>query len=105
MTGTARVVHDLKDIGRIRAGDILVTNSTDPGWTPVFAAIGGLVLETGGMLAHGSCLSREYGLPAAMIPNATRLINDGATITVDGSSGQVYICDSTPTVELREAAI
>jgi pyruvate,water dikinase len=91
VTGTARVVHDLKDIGRVRAGEILVTNSTDPGWTPVFAVISGLVLETGGMLAHGSCLSREYGLPAVTVANATRRIPDGATITVDGGSGRVSL--------------
>ncbi|MFO1375551.1 MAG: PEP/pyruvate-binding domain-containing protein [Steroidobacteraceae bacterium] len=94
VTGTARVVHDLEDIGRVRAGEILVTNSTDPGWTPVFAVISGLVLETGGMLAHGSCLSREYGLPAVTVANATRLIPDGATITVDGSTGQVSLVTS-----------
>lgn len=94
VTGTARVVHDLKDIGRVRAGEILVTNSTDPGWTPVFAVISGLVLETGGMLAHGSCLSREYGLPALTVANATRLIPDGATITVDGGTGRVSLVAS-----------
>ncbi len=93
VTGTARVVHDLRDIGRVRAGEILVTNSTDPGWTPVFAVISGLVLETGGMLAHGSCLSREYGLPAVTVANATRLIPDGATITVDGGTGRVSLVD------------
>jgi rifampicin phosphotransferase len=88
-TGRARVVHELSDIGRLEHGDILITNSTDPGWTPVFAVIGGLVLETGGMLAHGSCLSREYGLPAMTVANACSLIEDGAIITIDGNTGMV----------------
>lgn len=88
-TGRARVIHELSDIGRLEQGDILITNSTDPGWTPVFAVIGGLVLETGGMLAHGSCLSREYGLPAMTVANACSLIEDGAMITVDGHTGVV----------------
>jgi pyruvate,water dikinase len=94
VSGTARVIHDLKEIGRLQQGDILVTNSTDPGWTSAFLLIGGLVLETGGMLAHGSVLSREYGLAAVTsIENATGLVPDGATITVDGSAGTVTIED------------
>ena len=79
----------LDEIGRVQAGDILVCQATDPGWTPVFLVIGGLVLETGGMLAHGSCLSREYGLPAVQVRNAMNLIEDGALISVDGAKGTV----------------
>lgn len=94
VTGQARVIRDLRDIGRLRKGDILVTNSTDPGWTPVFSIIGGLVLETGGMLAHGSCLSREYGLPAATIGRASERIPDGAQITLNGSTGRVTVTDT-----------
>lgn len=93
--GRARIVLDLGQIGTLEQGDILVTNSTDPGWTPVFAVISGLVLETGGMLAHGSCLSREYGLPAVTVANATRLIPDGATIIVDGGAGRVSLAEVT----------
>ncbi|MGV1047026.1 MAG: PEP/pyruvate-binding domain-containing protein [Solirubrobacterales bacterium] len=90
---TARVIRDLKDIGRVQYGEILVTNSTDPAWTPVFMVISGLVLETGGMLAHGSCLSREYGLPAVTIPNAMGRISDGARIALDADRGEVVIID------------
>lgn len=90
VTGTARVVPDLAQVGRVQKGDILVCNSTDPGWAAVFTIISGLVLETGGMLAHGSCLSREYNLPAVTLRNAMTLIEDGATITVSGDAGEVY---------------
>lgn len=93
VTGTARVIKELKDIGRIRNREILVTNSTDPGWTPVFLVISGIVLETGGMLAHGSCLAREYGFPAVQVANAMRRIPDGATITVNGDTGEVTIVE------------
>lgn len=99
ITGRARVVPDLKEIGRLEKGDILVCNATDPGWASVFALIGGLVMETGGMLAHGSCLSREYGLPAVTLPNAIQRIPDGATITVVGDTGEVTIADSESTEE------
>jgi phosphoenolpyruvate synthase/pyruvate phosphate dikinase len=92
-TGIARVVGRIDDIGRVNPGEILVCNATDPGWTPVFMLIHGIVTETGGMLAHASCLSREYGLASVQIPNAMQLIPDGATITVDGYTGEVEIHD------------
>ena len=94
VTGPARVVPDLKEFGRLKKGDILICNATDPGWASVFALIGGLVMETGGMLAHGSCLSREYGLPAVTLPNAIQRIPDGATITVVGDTGEITIDDA-----------
>jgi rifampicin phosphotransferase len=91
VTGRARVILHLKDIGQVKAGEILITNSTDPGWTPVFTLLSGIVLETGGMLAHGSLLAREYGFPAVQLDDATKRIPDGATITVDGDTGRVVI--------------
>ena len=96
VTGRARVVPDLKEIGRLEKGDILICNATDPGWASVFAMISGLVMETGGMLAHGSCLSREYGLPAVTLPNAIQRIPDGATITVVGDTGEIQIAEAAP---------
>jgi phosphohistidine swiveling domain-containing protein len=91
MTATARVISSHSDIGRVSNGEILVTHSTDPGWNPVFGVISGVVVETGGLLSHASCLAREYGFPAVHLPNATRIIPDGARITVDGSTGRVTL--------------
>ena len=91
VSGTARVIRSLKDIGRVAKGEILITNSTDPGWTPVFMLIKGIVLETGDMLAHGSCLAREYGLPAIQLENAMELIPDGCEITITGDTGDVLV--------------
>jgi pyruvate,water dikinase len=91
ITGTARIVKTVEGIGTVRQGEILVTNATDPGWTPVFMVISGIVLETGGMLAHGSLLAREYGFPAVQVAGATELIPDGALVTVDGDTGLVHI--------------
>jgi pyruvate,water dikinase len=90
--GVARVVSDPRAAHRLRPGEILVTRATDPGWTPVFSVIGGLVLEVGGTLSHGAIVAREYGLPAVVnVPDATRRIRDGQTVTVDGSEGIVKI--------------
>ena len=93
-TGIARVVPELKDIGRVQKGDILICHGTDPGWAPVFTVIQGLVIETGGMLAHGSCLSREYGIPAVQLRNAIQRIPDGTRITVNGDTGQVTVSEA-----------
>lgn len=97
--GVARVVADLKNIGRIGPGDILVCNSTDPAWAPVFPLIGGLIMETGGMLSHGACLSREYSLAAVQLRNAMQRITDGAMVEVNGESGEIILLNPAPAVE------
>lgn len=93
ITGIARVVPTMEQIGTVEDGEILVCHATDPGWTPVFLVISGIVTETGGVLSHAACLAREYGLPAVQVGNALRRIPNGATITVDGDSGEVRIED------------
>jgi phosphohistidine swiveling domain-containing protein len=91
VTGVARVVFELSQIGRVKKGEILIVHATDPGWTPVFMLIKGIVLETGGLISHGALLAREYGLPGVQIEGALRLVPDGATITLDGDKGLVII--------------
>ena len=77
---------------RLSERDILVVPFSDVSWTPLFAGIGGIVAETGGQLSHSAIVAREYGLPAVVnVKNATRLIQDGQTIIVDGNRGQVYL--------------
>jgi pyruvate,water dikinase len=92
VTGVARVVTTPQEAAALKKGEILVTRSTDPGWTPVFSIIGGAVLEIGGMLSHGAIVAREYGLPAVVnIPQAMQLIQDGQRVTVDGTRGRVVV--------------
>lgn len=92
ITGIARIVATPQDANRLQPGEILVTRSTDPGWTPVFSRIGGAVIEIGGLLSHGAIVAREYGLPAVVgVPQCTRKIQDGQRITVDGGKGQVLL--------------
>jgi len=89
--GRARVVLDMAEAD-LEAGDILVTAYTDPSWTPLFVAIGGLVTEVGGLMTHGAVIAREYGLPAVVgVEHATRLIRDGQRIRVHGTDGYVEI--------------
>jgi rifampicin phosphotransferase len=87
--GRARVIHDMAEAD-LEAGDILVTAHTDPSWSPLFVAIAGLVTEVGGLMTHGAVIAREYGLPAVVgVENATRLIQDGQRICVNGTHGYV----------------
>ncbi len=89
--GRARVILDMADAD-LEAGDILVTTSTDPSWTPLFISVAGLVTEVGGQMTHGAVIAREYGLPAVVgVVNATRLIRDGQPIRVHGSDGYVEL--------------
>ncbi|HLY70428.1 MAG TPA: PEP-utilizing enzyme [Puia sp.] len=89
--GRARVVLDMADAG-LEEGDILVTTFTDPGWTPLFVSIKGLVTEVGGMMTHGAVIAREYGLPAVVgVEHATRLVRDGQRIRVNGTNGYIEI--------------
>ncbi|MGN9778937.1 PEP/pyruvate-binding domain-containing protein [Micromonospora sp. H33] len=89
VTGPARVVHD-PATARVDPGDIIVAATTDPGWTPLFLTAGGLVTETGAVMAHGPTVAREYGIPAVIcVPDATRAITDGQLVTVDGAAGTV----------------
>ena len=89
--GRARVVLKLED-AIIEEGDILVTKFTDPGWTPLFVSIKGLVTEVGGMMTHGAVIAREYGLPAVVgVDDATKLVRDGQRIRVNGTEGYVEI--------------
>ncbi len=94
VTGTVRVLSSVNDIPQVRAGDILVVPRTDPGWTPVFSKIGGLVTETGGILSHGAVVSREFGIPAVTnIRNACRALSTGQRVTLDGNQGFVVLED------------
>lgn len=89
--GLARVIADPRT-ERLEPGEILVCVGTDPGWTPLFLAAGGLVTEVGGMITHGSVVAREYGIPAVVgVEAATSRIKTGQRIRIDGTSGRVTL--------------
>ncbi|EEL87276.1 phosphoenolpyruvate synthase [Bacillus cereus] len=89
--GRARVILNMED-ANLEDGDILVTAFTDPGWTPLFVSIKGLVTEVGGLMTHGAVIAREYGLPAVVgVENATKRIKDGQRIRVHGTEGYIEV--------------
>ncbi|MEM5686230.1 phosphoenolpyruvate synthase [Bacillus cereus] len=89
--GELRVILNMEE-ANLEEGDILVTAFTDPGWTPLFVSIKGLVTEVGGLMTHGAVIAREYGLPAVVgVENATKLIKDGQRIRVHGTEGYIEV--------------
>ena len=88
-SGPARIVLSPQEAGELGKGYVLVCPSTDPSWTPLFVGACGVILERGGTLSHGAVVAREMGVPAVVLPGATRLLADGEDVTVDGQQGTV----------------
>jgi rifampicin phosphotransferase len=92
ITAPATIILSPADFEKMQPGTILVCPTTTPAWTPLFSQAKGLVTEIGSILAHGSIVAREYGIPAVMgLGKATQKITDGQMITVDGNRGVVRI--------------
>jgi pyruvate,water dikinase len=92
VTAKARVLHGPEDFDQMQPGDVLVAAITTPAWTPLFAMASAVVTDVGGPLSHGSIVAREYGIPAVMGTGvATKRIQNGQMITVDGNEGSVEI--------------
>jgi pyruvate,water dikinase len=92
VSGRARIVRHMGESERLARGEILVTRFTDPGWTPLFPMISGVITETGGVLSHAAVIAREYGVPAVLaVPEATTIIPDGQMVVLDGNRGEVRI--------------
>ena len=91
-TGRARVILDPADPLALEPGEVLVAPLTDPAWTPLFVPAGAVVVNVGALVSHAIIVSRELGIPCVVsVTDATDRIPDGATITVDGSTGTVTV--------------
>ena len=94
VTGVASVIMSPTDFVAMRADTILVCRTTTPAWTPLFSQALALVTDIGGILAHGSIVAREYGIPAVMgTGNITQRIVSGQRICVNGDTGTVTILE------------
>jgi pyruvate,water dikinase len=94
VTARACILLGPEDFSKMRPGEVLVAVTTTPAWTPLFVMASAVVTDIGGPLSHSSIVAREYGIPAVMATGvATRRIQDGQTITVDGNAGKVTIIE------------
>lgn len=92
----ARVAATQAEAYGLQPGEILVCRETDPGWTPLFALAGGLVLDSfaGGMLSHAAVVAREYRLPAVVRANGVLAsVRTGQMLAVNGTTGEVALVD------------
>jgi pyruvate,water dikinase len=92
--GTAKVIRDVSEMSRIQAGDVLVSDMTDPDWEPVMKRASAIVTNRGGRTCHAAIIARELGIPAVVgCGDATKVIADGTAVTVscaEGDEGFVY---------------
>ncbi|QIL72366.1 phosphoenolpyruvate synthase [Diaphorobacter sp. HDW4B] len=93
-TGPVRLVNDIAEMDKVQAGDVLVTDMTDPNWEPVMKRASAIVTNRGGRTCHAAIIARELGIPAVVgCGDATSLLKDGTLVTVscaEGDTGKIY---------------
>ncbi|GIX82890.1 putative phosphoenolpyruvate synthase [Caerostris extrusa] len=96
--GIARVVSTLSEAQTIQNGDILITHSTDVGWSPYFPLLSGVVTVLGGLISHGAVVAREYGLPCVVgVQKAMFAFKSGDIVILDGTKGLISKINSETT--------
>ena len=103
-TGPVRIVHNISEMDQVQAGDVLVTDMTDPNWEPVMKRASAIVTNRGGRTCHAAIIARELGIPAVVgCGNATELLKDGTLVTVSCAEGDTgFIYDGLLETEISE---
>jgi pyruvate,water dikinase len=92
--GVVRVVHSIEEGHTLQAGEILVTTTTNVGWTPLFPRAAAIVTDVGAPLSHAAIVARELGLPAVVgCGNATLRLKTGDRVRVNGGAGVVELLE------------
>jgi len=93
-TGPVRLVHSTAEMDKVQAGDVLVTDMTDPNWEPVMKRASAIITNRGGRTCHAAIIARELGIPAVVgCGDATERLKDGTLVTVscaEGDTGHIY---------------
>ncbi|MGJ7579970.1 phosphoenolpyruvate synthase [Variovorax sp. RHLX14] len=93
-TGPVRLVYNISEMDKVQAGDVLVTDMTDPNWEPVMKRAAAIVTNRGGRTCHAAIIARELGIPAVVgCGDATDLLKEGTLVTVscaEGDTGFIY---------------
>ena len=90
-SGKIKIIEEMKDLQKIKEGDILVTTMTNPDMVVTMQKSSGIITDEGGLTAHAAIVSREMGIPAIVgTKDATTKLKEGEIITIDGYSGKIY---------------
>ncbi|MEJ8859154.1 phosphoenolpyruvate synthase [Variovorax robiniae] len=102
--GTVRIVRSISEMDQVQAGDVLVTDMTDPNWEPVMKRAAAIVTNRGGRTCHAAIIARELGIPAVVgCGDATDLLKDGTLVTVSCAEGDTgFIYDGLLEIEVTE---
>lgn len=105
--GKVRLVQNATEMDKVQAGDVLVTDMTDPDWEPVMKRAAAIVTNRGGRTCHAAIIARELGIPAVVgCGNATEILKDGQQVTVscaEGDTGMIY--DGLLDVKIDDVAL
>ncbi|NIO44247.1 MAG: hypothetical protein GTN36_01680 [Candidatus Aenigmarchaeota archaeon] len=89
--GKVRVINSVKDLEALEKGDVLVVEDSNPAWTIGMTKANAIVVEVGGIICHTAIIAREMSIPCVVgIKNATKILEDGLEILVDGNNGKIY---------------
>ncbi len=93
-SGPISLIKDPSEMARVKAGDVLVTDMTDPDWEPIMKRAAAIVTNRGGRTCHAAIIARELGIPAIVgCGNATEILKNGVDVTVscaEGDAGKIY---------------
>ena len=105
--GTVRLITSAAEMDRVNAGDVLVTDMTDPDWEPVMKRAAAIVTNRGGRTCHAAIIARELGIPAVVgCGDATTVLTEGQEVTVscaEGDTGHIY--EGLPNIEIVDVAL
>ena len=103
-TGPVRIVRSLSEMDTVQAGDVLVTDMTDPNWEPIMKRASAIVTNRGGRTCHAAIIARELGIPAVVgCGHATEALKDGMLVTVSCAQGDTgFIYDGLLETEVTE---
>jgi pyruvate,water dikinase len=103
-TGPVRIVHNISEMDKVQAGDVLVTDMTDPNWEPVMKRASAIVTNRGGRTCHAAIIARELGIPAVVgCGHATDALKEGMLVTVSCAEGDTgFIYDGLLETEISE---
>lgn len=89
--GKVKILHNPREVGKVKKGDILVTEMTDPLYMAAIMKAAGIITNIGGQLSHAAIVARELKIPCIVnTGNATEILTDNLVITLDATKGEIY---------------